>query len=74
MYLKVCGIGAAERSWGDVKQFKSGKRAHLGNATLEKRAVLFTSARINDARIRKEAMEKLDYVGTGRMFGDDDFK
>ena len=71
---KVCGIGAAERSWGDVKQIKSGKRAHLGSATLEKRAVLFTSARINDARIRREAMEKLDYVGTGGMFGDNDFK
>lgn len=71
---KEGGIGAAERAWGCVKHIKSGKRSNLSGRTVEKRAVLYTTARINDARIEREAMEKIDAVGPNAMFGDDDFK
>ena len=71
---KVCGIGAAERSWGDVKQIKSGKRLNISGEYIEKRAVLFTTAHINDARIRNRESEKLDAGGGTAVFGDDDLK
>ena len=34
---KLCGIGAAERCWGGVKQIKTGKRSHLSGESTEKR-------------------------------------
>ena len=71
---KVLGIGAAERSWGDVKHIKSGKRSHLGAESTEKRAVLYTTVRINEARMKREAMEKVDAPWENAMFGDDDIK
>jgi len=43
---KLCGIGAAERSWGGVKQIKDGKRSHLSGESTEKRSILFVSAKI----------------------------
>jgi hypothetical protein len=32
---KVLGIGAEERSWGDVKQLKNDKRSHLSIDAIE---------------------------------------
>ena len=51
---KVLGIGAAERSWGDVKHLKSNKRSHLGSDTTEKQAVIYTSARLQEERFQRE--------------------
>ena len=48
---KICGIGGREHSWGDVKEIKDGKPAHMDGESVEKRAVLFTTTRINDTRI-----------------------
>ncbi len=42
---KHLGIGSAERSWSDVKTIKNGKWANIGGETLEKWAILYTSAR-----------------------------
>ncbi len=39
---KSLGIVSVERYWEDVKQ-KYGKKSNLGGASLEKRAILFTS-------------------------------
>ncbi len=36
-------IGSAEQSWSNVKIIKNGKRAHIGDESLEKRAILYTS-------------------------------
>ena len=71
---KGCGIGACERAWGDTKHIKSGKRSNLSGRSVEKRAVLYTSARINDARIRRKTMERIDTVKPTAMFGDDDMR
>ena len=71
---KVLGIGAAERSWGALKDIKSGKRAHMGEESVEKRTILYTTARINDARNRQEARERLDAPSDDAIFGDDDIK
>jgi len=38
---KLCGIGAAERCWGGVKQIKTGKRSHLSGESTEKRSIIF---------------------------------
>ena len=71
---KPLGIGACERSWGDVKNIKTGKRSHLSAESTKKRAVLYTTAKIHEARIRKTIMEKVDAEGPNAMFGDDDMK
>ena len=41
---KVLGIGAAERSWGDIKIIKSGKRYDIRSDTSEKKSIVYTSA------------------------------
>jgi len=67
---KRLGVGSAERSWADVKQIKDGKRSNLGGTSLEKRAILFTSAKLREANITQNAT---NYDNTD-FFGDDDIK
>ncbi len=67
---KQLGIGAAERSWSDVKQIKDGKRSNLGGVSLEKRAILYSSARLNEAKIRANHCDDEE----NDVFGDDDIK
>ena len=52
---KNAGIGMCERNWGDVKEIKSGKRSGLSGESTEKRALILTTARVKEARLRKEA-------------------
>ena len=40
---KVLGIGAAERSWGDVKTIKYGKRSAISIDVSEKQSIVYTS-------------------------------
>ena len=58
--LKVFGIGAAERCWSGVKDIKTGKRSGLSGASTERRSILYTTARITEARINREAMGQID--------------
>jgi hypothetical protein len=67
----LCGIGPAERSWGGVRQIKDGVRSHLGGESTEKRSVIYVTAKIQEARLRKHQMEKLDATGPDATFGDD---
>lgn len=69
---KLGGIGPAERSWAGVKQIKDGKKSHLGSDSTEKRAILLVTAKIKEAKIRRDIMEKIDASGPDAMFGDDD--
>lgn len=71
---KTLGIGPCERVWGDLKTIKDGKRKHLGGASTEKRTVLYSSAKINQARIKRDIMSKLDAEGPNALFCDDDMK
>ena len=50
---KVLWIGAAERSWGDVKTIKSGKRSDIISYVSEKQNIVYTSAGIESARIEQ---------------------
>ena len=50
---KVLGIGAAERSWGDVKTIKSGKRSAISSDVSEKQSIVYTSACIESAGIEQ---------------------
>ena len=64
------GIGVCERNWGDVKQIASGKRFSLSGASIEKRAIIYTTACVKESRIKKETME---YANLGEVgFNDDD--
>ena len=65
------GIGSAERSWGDVKHLKTDKRSHLSADKTEKQSVLYTTARIEEARMKHKA-EKIDAKSGDALFGDDD--
>ncbi len=51
---KCLGIGAGERSWSDMKMIKDGKRSNLSGDSLEKEAILYTSACLEEARICSE--------------------
>jgi len=42
---KLCWIGPAERSWGRVKNIKTGKRSHMSGESTEKRSILYVSAK-----------------------------
>ena len=69
----TCGIGPCERVWGDVKDIKTGKRSHIGDS-IKKRSILYTCACVEEARINRDHMERIDTTGDEAMFGDDDFK
>ena len=70
---KLCGIGPAERSWGGVKQIKTGQRSHLSGESTEKRSIIYISSKIEQARIHRNKMEKIDAAGQDAMFGNEDF-
>ncbi len=67
---KQLGIGASERSWSDVKQIKDGKWSNLGSESKEKRAKLYSSARLDEAQIRVSHSND----GESDVFGNDDIK
>ena len=69
---KNLGQGTAEQSWGDVKEIKSGKRSNLEDKSTEMRGIVYTTARVKQARIKQLAMEKVDASGGDAMFGDHD--
>ncbi len=52
---KCLSIGSAERSWSVVKTYKNGKRANIGGETLEKRAILYTSVKLEEAQIMRNS-------------------
>ena len=68
------GIGSAEQSWGDVKHLKTDKRSHLSAEKTEKQSVLYTTACIEEARMKRKANEQIDAKGGDALFGDDDLK
>ena len=45
------GIGSAERSWGDVKTIKLGKRSALVSEISDKQSIVYTSVCIKESRI-----------------------
>ena len=69
---KLCGIGAAERSWGGVKQIKDGKHSHFSGESTEKRSILFVSAKITQSQMKSDRVEALDAKVHNDLFGDDD--
>ncbi len=52
-----------------MKQIKDGKRSNLSGDSLEKRAILFTLAHLEEARLLHT-----DIGSHGDMFGDDDIR
>ena len=54
---KRLGIGSAERAWKDVKNIKSGTASHIKAERLEKQSIIYTTARMDEARVKTEATE-----------------
>ena len=69
---KLCGIGAAERCWGGVKQIKTGKRSHLSGESTEKRSIIFANAKVTQGRMKSDRVQGLDFRGNNVSFRDDD--
>ncbi len=65
-------IRSVEWSWSDVKTIKHGKHAINGGKSLEKRAILYTSAKLDDDQLLKnpDSSKNSNYD----VFGDDDLK
>ena len=55
---KFLGIGAAERSWDDVRKIKSGKISTIRSYLSEKQSIIYTCACIESARIEKYHFDK----------------
>ncbi len=70
--LKCLGIGSAERSWSAVKTIKNGKRTNIGRETLEKRAILYTSAKLEEAQLLRDSGSSND--PDYNVFGNDDLQ
>ena len=60
---KLCGIGPAKRAWAAVKTIKTDKRSHLGGKSIEKRSVIYITAKQQEGRLKLEQNEKIDAVG-----------
>ena len=71
---KITDIGPGKRAWGDVKHLKTIKRVRLSGDKTEKQATFYTNARINEARLKQVAMEKIETVGKDSLWGDYDIK
>ena len=69
---KITGCGSAERSWADVKELKSGKRAHISSAKAAKQATRYTSAALRRARLQNQEYENLNFVRKEARWGADD--
>ena len=71
---KIMGIGSAERSWGDVKHIKTGKRSHLSPEVTKMQATLYGARCCAEANIRHENMLKATSGELTDAWGDmDDF-
>ena len=54
---KSLGIGSIERAWKDVKHIKSGYASHIKAEQTEKQSIIYTTARVEEARVMAESME-----------------
>eukprot|EP00957_Ditylum_brightwellii_P061164 4641045-Ditylum_brightwellii.AAC.1 len=59
---KTLGIGAAERSWGDVKCIKTGKRLHINDELLKKQSVIFRATSMEKSRILKDPQSSEQWI------------
>ena len=73
-HIKAVRYWACREELGcsQVKQIKTGQRSHLNGQSTEKRSIIYASSKIEQARIHREQMEKIDAVGKDAMFGDED--
>ncbi len=64
----------SEILWGKVKDTKTGNCSHMSEANMKMGAIVYSTARMNDARIRNKATERLDAPVESAIFVDDDVK
>ena len=57
-----------------MKGIKTGNKVRISGESMNKQAIIYTSALVNEARIRKAAKERMDAKGCSMMFSDDDMK
>ena len=62
----------AKMTYTHLFAYLTSERSHLSAERLEKQAVLYSTARITEARQRHSAMEHLEATGQDAMWGDAD--
>jgi hypothetical protein len=60
---KLPDICSVERSWGNVRHLKADKLSRLGGDSTEKQVILYSMIHIQEAHIKRTAMEKIDSMG-----------
>ena len=55
-------------NWGWLKGIKTGNKVRVSGESINKRAITYTAALVNEARIRKEAKERIDAKWCSMMF------
>jgi len=71
---KTLGVVPCEQNWAAVRNIQTGKRVHLGGESVEKHAVLYASALINDAGVKRKEKESLETSAPNALFCDEDLK
>jgi hypothetical protein len=71
---KVLDIGAADYSWGDVKQLKPDKCLHLSVDDVEQHSIIFGEASMYKACIGREEADKLDHNISSKFWTDADLE
>ena len=70
---KVIVIGYSERSWGNVKTIKAGKRSSLGSYISEKQIIVYKYSCIEVARIVRTLSHTYSkYVSRSHSWNDED--
>ncbi len=69
---KHLGIGSARSFWSDVKNIKNGKQENISGESLEKRAILYTSIKLEEVQLLRnlDSLKDPDYDA----FDDDDLQ
>ena len=70
--FKIIGIGSADRSWGDVKIIKSGKRSAIGSDISENQSIVYKSVCIEEEIIGRNISHIDSKYGSHSHSWDDD--
>ena len=58
-WFKILGIDGAEQAWGNVKTFKTDKRAHFVSKKTKMKSIIYTATKLFQAQTLWTEIEKL---------------
>ena len=70
--LNIIWMGSSERHWGKMKHIKSGNHSHISTEKTEKQLMIYTKARLDKSKVRRNNLENLNDACAA--WGDEDEK